>query len=456
MKVKELSRDGKGKITVEVAVDEAGVEKALSKIYRQVANEVNIPGFRKGKAPKRLLIARIGQEVFNKEACDLLVREGFEHAVTELMLEPLGVDVGEYSLEPGKPFVFSIDVEVPPDVELKRYKGVPVEKVPEEADEEMIKAEVDALRENYAKLEPTDGPLEPGLFAIIDYSATVDDKPFEGGTAEGALVELGGNQLLPGFEENLKGMDKGEQKQFELEFPKDYGSDEIKGKTAIFDVTIREIKNKILPEVDDDFAKELGKYETIAELRDDITERLNTKLSANAKKTYQNSVIERIVTESNVEVPEKMVDKFLDEDLEEQERAFTSRFPGGDFDSFLSWRNMDREMFKKEIRPSSEARAAGELVLAAVVKAENITVTEEEENEDIALMAEGMKQSPAKVRKLLVSRGNMPVLRKRITFRKAAELIVNEAEYTEAEKEEKKGKAKKASKTAAKTAKAKE
>ncbi|BCV20445.1 trigger factor [Moorella sp. Hama-1] len=412
---------GNHQVVLEVEVEASRVEKALNQAYRRLVKEVNIPGFRKGKAPRFILEQFIGKEPILNEAAEIVIPPAYEEAVAEHQLEPIDrPEVEIVKVEEGEPLVFKARVEVKPEVQLGPYTGLKVERPEVKVTEADIDAYLKRLQERYAELEVVeDGPAAAGDIVAIDFQGTVDGQPYPGLEGNNYPLELGSGTFIPGFEEQLVGGRLDEERTVTVTFPSDYHEENLAGKEAVFQVTIRGIKRKKLAPIDDEFAKDVSECETLADLRQDISRRLEDNQKQQIENAVRQAVITKAVDAATVDLPEVMVQRQIDSRIRELERNLQARKVT--LEEFL--KNTDRTMddLRKEFRPGAERDVKTELVLEAIAKAENIQPSQEEIDAEIVRMAKIFRQDADVVRKNL---GDLSVLKYDIMVKKAIDFLV--------------------------------
>jgi len=414
------------KVRIAARVPAAEVEAQLQTAARAFAGEMKVPGFRKGKVPPQLVLQRIGREAVMEEA----LREGlpgwYERAMIDSGVAPIGdpeLDMPEPPAE-GEPLEFTIEVGVRPAAELGDYKGIEVGRAEPEVPAEAIDAQLERMRESLAGLDPVERAATDGDFLLIDYAGSIDGEPFEGGSASDFLLELGSDTLIEGFNEQLAGSEAGEQRTVEVTFPADYGAEQLAGKDASFEVTVKEVREKRLPELDDDFAADNSDFDTLAELRADIESRLEHEAEHRIEHQFHDAAVDAAVANATIEVPDEIVAARATELWERVERSLQQR--GMDPATYLQIQGKDRDEAIADAREDAESGIRREAVLAAVAAAEEIEVSEEELLEALAPPA-GQKGKPEKLLKRIRAEGREPLLVEEIRLRKAAELIVDEA-----------------------------
>jgi len=430
----EKIEDNKIKLEVEVAAPD--VDTALGKAYRKVVKKVNLPGFRKGKVPRRILESRFGPEVLHEEALEELVPPAYEEALKEADIDPINQPEFELvQVEEGQPLLFNAIVEVIPEAELGQYKGLDAEQDEVEVDDLQVDNHIYMLREQNARLVPReDRAAQEGDMLLIDFTGYIDGEIFEGGEAEDYSLELGSQSFVPGFEEQLIGVNLNEETEVKVSFPEDYRNEELAGKEATFSVTIKQIKEKQLPELDDEFVKEVSEFETLDEMKADIKEKLLKNAEEQSKTKLEESLIEKVTEASSVDLPEVLVERQIDRMIGDMENYM--RQQGLGLDQFLELTGKNKEDLREENRPEAEKRTKANLVLDAIVKEEGITVDDSEVEEKIASIAESYNDKPERIKDILDKQGRLPVIKEEMRIRKAVDLIVDQANIQVVKKEE--------------------
>ncbi|MFP4979284.1 trigger factor [Paenibacillus sp. CN-4] len=421
---------------LEVEVDAERVSKALDQAFNKVVKKANVPGFRKGKVPRPIFESRFGVESLYQDAIDILLPEAYSEAVEQTDIFPVDrpeVDIEQFGK--GQSFKFKAKITVKPEVTLGEYKGleIPVRKA--EVTEEELSAELKRLQERHAELVVIDEqPAAEGDIAVIDFDGYVDGEAFEGGKAERYSLELGSNSFIPGFEEQVVGMATGDFKDVEVTFPETYHAENLAGKAATFKVKLHEIKRKQLPELDDEFAKDVSEFETLAEYKEDLKKQLESRKEAELKGERENAVVDKAASNAEVEIPDAMINS----EVENMVRDFDNRLrqQGMNMDMFLSFSGQTREDLETQMRGDAEKRVRNNLVLEVIAKQENIEVSEEEVNKELADMAEMYKRTPEEIRNILASNGSLGSLKEEISLRKTIEFLVENSKEVEAPAEE--------------------
>lgn len=448
MKLVKKETTATNTVKLTISIDSATFAEGVNKAYKKLVKNINIPGFRKGKAPKAIIEKYYGEGVFYEEAVNAVCPDAYEAAVKEAGIEP--VDRPEIDIESigkGEDLVITATVTVKPEVKLGEYKGVSVEKHVYETADADVERELEGARERNARISTVeDRPVAMGDLTTIDFEGFVDGVPFEGGKGEGYPLEIGSGQFIPGFEEALVGAELGKETDVNVTFPEEYHAEELKGKPAVFKVTVKEIKVKELPELDDDFAKDVSEFDTLAEYKASIKEKLD---KANADRTdaeFQNSVIEAVAEKCEVEIPECMVDQ----QIETIARDFDYRLSaqGLNLERYMQLTGMTPESFKEQFKAQAYSQVKCNLVLEAIAAAEKIEVTDADVDSEIENMATMYNMEADKIKSLL-GEGEMESMKKDICSRKAVELIADAAKAKKpsakktAEKAEEKAPAKK-------------
>jgi trigger factor len=416
------------RVEVEVEVPAADVEKAISRAARAMAKEMRLPGFRAGKAPSSLVIQRLGFGPVLQEAIRDALPEWYERALLDSGVSPIGdpsIDMSSMPEAEGEPLNFKFEVGVRPPAQLGTYKGLEVGKEEKEVPDEIVDTEVDRIREGFARLEQVERAGAEGDSLLIDFEGFVDDAAFQGGAAEDYLLALGSGQLIEGFEEQLVGAGAGEEREVKVTFPADYQAEHLAGKDAVFKVKVKEVREKVLPELDDDFASEASEFDTLEELRGDIREKVGTALGSRAEEDFRMAAIDAAVEAATVEVPDELATARATERWERMERQLAQR--GMDPNQFLQMQGKSRDELIEETKPDAEKELKREAVVTAIAEAEGIEVTEEEMIEALEHSAEHERTSPEKLLERLRENGRDALIREDLQARKAIELVADAA-----------------------------
>src|SRR6195952_1108801 len=423
--LKELP-DSRVEVQAEVAPDD--VQRAANRTARAMARELRLPGFRKGKAPPALVIQRMGFAAVLSEAIREALPEWYESALLDAGVTPIGdpdIDMVSTPEAEGEPLSFKFEVGVRPVAKLGEYKGLEVGKEEKEVDEEIIDTEVERIREGFARLEPVDRAAKEGDSVLIDFEGFVDGQPFQGGKADDYLLALGSNSLIDDFEDQLTGAKPGDEVDVEVTFPDEYQEPKLAGEDAVFNVKVKEVREKILPELDDDFASDASEFETLAELRADIAQKVGTALNSRAEEACPIRAIDAAVNAATVDVPDDLVTARATERWERMERQLAGR--GMDPNAFLQMQGKTREELIEESKPDAEKELKREAVVTAIAEAEEIEVTEEELVEALEHSAEHERTTPEKLLERLRQNGRDKMISEDIRARKAIELVAEAA-----------------------------
>ena len=420
----EKLENNTAKLTIEVEASK--FDKAIQKAYQKNKNKFNIPGFRKGKVPYAMVEKMYGAAVFYEDAANELISGAYAQAAEESGLEIVArPEINVTQIEKGKPFIFEAEVTTKPEVKLGKYKGIKVEKADVTVTDEEVAEELDKVKEQNARLVAADDKaVEDGDQTTIDFEGFVDGVAFEGGKGEDYPLTIGSHSFIDTFEEQLIGKKVGEEVEVNVTFPENYQAKELAGKPAMFKVTIKEIKVKEYPELDDDFAQDVSEFDTLDEYKEDIKKNLTEKKEKEAEAEKESKVIEAIVNDAEMDIPEKMVEAQAEQMLEEFAQNIAMQ--GISFEQYLQFTGATVDQMKEQVKPQAQARVESSLVLEAVVKAESIEATEEEVEEEIKEMAGRYNMEADKLKGLLTD-SDKENLKKDICARKAAKFVVDEA-----------------------------
>lgn len=412
------------KLTIEVSAEE--FEKALDKAYHKNKNRINVPGFRKGKASRAMIEKMFGAGIFYEDAANVLIPEAYDKAAEESGLDIVSrpeIDVTQ--MEKGKSFIFTAEVAVKPEVTLGDYKGVEIDKIDTTVTEEELNAEIDRVRDqNSRTVIVEDRPAQDGDITVIDFEGFVDGVAFEGGKDEDYPLTLGSHSFIDTFEEQLVGKNIGEEIEVNVTFPEDYQAKELAGKPAMFKVTIKEIKVKELPELDDDFAQDVSEFESLAEYKEDVKKTLSERKEAQAKNQKEEAVVAKIVENASMEIPEPMLNGQVRQMADDFAQRIQSQ--GLTVEQYFQFTGMDRNKFLETLKPQALKRIQSRLVLEAVAKAENIEASEEEIEKEIENMASMYQMEIEKV-KTLIGDAERKQIAEDVAVQKAVELVTGEA-----------------------------
>lgn len=418
LQVEKLEKN-MAKLTIEVPAEE--LEAAIEKAYQKNKGKIQIPGFRKGKVPRKMIEQLYGKEFFYEDAANALIPEAYEKAVEECedtIVSSPKVDVTQ--IEGGKPFIFTAEVALKPEVTLGKYKGVEVEKIDITVSDEEVDADLNQQRENNSRMVTVERAVADGDVAVIDFEGFVDDVAFEGGKGENYSLAIGSHSFIDNFEEQLIGKNAGEDVEVNVTFPEEYQAKELAGKPAVFKVSIKEVKEKQLPELDDEFASEVSDFETLAEYKEDIRKKLSEKKEQDAKNAKEDAVIEAIIAEAQMEIPDAMI--------ETQQRQMVDDFAqrlqmqGMNLDMYCQYTGQTPASMVESIKPQALKRIQSRLVLEAVAAAEKIEASEEDFDKEIEKMAASYQMEADKVREIMGEAGKKQIMED-LAVSKAADFV---------------------------------
>ncbi len=413
------------RLTIEVSAGE--LDKAIESAYQKNRNKISLPGFRKGKAPRKMLEQMYGKDLFYEDAANALIPDAYEKAYDECEEEIVsGPKVDVVQLEAGKPFIFTVEVALKPQVTLGQYKGVRVEKADAGVTEDEINAEIDREREkNSRTVDVTDRTVREGDVATIDFEGFVDGVAFEGGKGTDYPLTIGSHAFIPGFEEALVGAEVGKETDVNVTFPEDYQAEDLAGKPAVFKCTVTRLQEKQLPELDDDFVSEIsGESDTVEQYREEIRKKLAGRKEEEARAKKEEAVVDAIIADAQMEIPGPMVETQQRQMV--QEYAQRLQYQGISFEQYLQFTGMTSEQLMEQVKPQVMKRIQSRLVLEAVAAAENMSATEEEIEEELKKMGEAYQVEPDRVVELLGKDGRKQVSED-ICVRKAADFVVENA-----------------------------
>ncbi len=422
--VERVENEATLKITAPAAEVNAGYKKAVQKI----ADQANIPGFRKGKAPRAIIEMHYGKEAVKQEAFELVANKAYSEALDQEKLIPVSdPKVEESTFEEGKDMELTIKVTLKPEPELGEYKGLHVEKKEVEVTDEQVDAQIKDMMGRDAKMVVAEegAVIEKGDFAIIDFAGTVDGEPFSGGEGKGYPLEVGSNSFIPGFEDQLVGLSKGDSTDVEVTFPEDYFVKDLAGKEAIFKVNIQDVKRKELPELNDEYVASKTDFKTVEELRANYKERMQKAAEANAKAEYEHELIDLAVANAKFSVPEIMIEDKISQMVEEMKISLESRKMS--LDMYMQYTGLDMAKIRENQRPVAEENVKTDLVLDAIAKAEDIQVDMADVDAEIAAISAQHGASPEEVKKIIKGNGTMGLLLANILRRKAAHVVIDSA-----------------------------
>ncbi|MCI6017688.1 MAG: trigger factor [Clostridiales bacterium] len=384
----EVLEKNMAKLTITVPAEK--FEEAITKAYNKNKKQFAIPGFRKGKVPQKMIEKMYGAGVFYEDAANMLMPEAYAQAAEESELKIVSrptVDVTQ--IEKGKDFIFTAEVATKPEAVLGQYKGIEVEAIPVEVTDEEVDAEIKKTQEQQSREVVVERPAENGDTVVIDYTGTVDGVAFEGGSATGYSLVLGSNSFIPGFEDQLVGAAAGSEVEVNVTFPEDYHAEDLAGKAAVFACTVHEVKTKEYPEIDDEFAQDVSEFDTLAEYKEDVKKTLTEKKEASAKAEKQQKVMDKIIENATIEIPDPMVDTQAENMVDEYAQRLA--YQGLSLEQYFQFTGLDAEKLKEQLKPQALKNIQSRLVLEAVIKAENIEVSDEDVQAEIDKMKEAYK-----------------------------------------------------------------
>ena len=423
LQVEKLEKN-MAKLTIEASAED--FEKAIQKVYLKARGRINLPGFRKGKAPRKLIEKMYGTGVFYEDAANDLIPTAYAEALKDCDLEIVSrPEINVTQIESGKPFIFTAEVAVKPEVTLGEYKGVEVEKSNVEVTDEDINKEVDKERENNSRtIDVDDRAVESGDIIKLDFDGSVDGVPFAGGKAENYTLTIGSGSFIPGFEDQLIDTKIGEDKDVTVTFPEDYHEKSLAGKEAVFKCKVNAITVKELPDADDEFASEVSEFETLAEYKEDIKKKLTEKKEKEARAKKEAQAVEKAVENATMEIPDAMIDTQVQSMMEDFARRMQSQ--GLSLEQYFQFTGMDAKKMHDQMKPEALKRIQNSLVLEAVAKAENIEISDEKVDEEIAKMAEAYKMEVEKL-KGIIGDSERDQMKKDLAVQAAADLIADAA-----------------------------
>ena len=454
MKSKVEKTKNANEVKLEVTIESSKFEDAIKKVYFKSAKYFNIPGFRKGKAPIQIVEKYYGKEIFYEDAFNEIAPEELEKAVEENKLEVVSrpeIDIKQ--IEKGKDLIFTATMQIKPEVELGKYKGIELEKVEYTVSEDDIEHELGHMQEHNARIITVDErPVENGDITTIDFEGFVDGKAFEGGKAEKHELEIGSNQFIPGFEEQIIGMKIDEEKEIKVKFPDEYFSKDLAGKDATFKVKLHEIKKKELPELDDEFAKDVSEFDTLKELKEDIKEKKQKQYDERAKYEIEDNAMKQVVESMKIDIPSGMIELEIDNMLKDMEQRLS--YQGMNFDQYLQMMGKTKEDARKEYEPQAIDAIKSRMAIEKVAELENIDASDEEIHKKLEEMAKNYGRD---VKEFEGNENIKNYIATGVKTEKALEFIVDNAKIKPAKKAKKEDKKeeKKADNKTAKTAKSK-
>lgn len=423
-KVEQLEEKNMVKLVIEASAEE--FEAGLNAAYNKNKNKISVPGFRKGKAPRKMIEQLYGSQIFFEDAANEIIPDAYADAAKESGLDIVSQPkVSIEQLEAGKPFIFAAEVAVRPEVELGEYKGVEVTKADAEVTDADVEEELKKVQDqNSRTVSVEDRAVKDGDMTVIDFEGFIDGEAFEGGKGENYPLTIGSHSFIDTFEEQMIGMNIGEEKELNVTFPEDYHAENLKGKPATFKVTVKEIKEKQLPELDDDFAQDVSDFDTLAEYKDDLKKKIAERKESEAKAKKESEAIEKVVEAAKMDIPQAMIDTQVNRMLEDF--AMRLQQQGLSVEQYFQYTGMTADKIMEEMKPEAVKRIKNSLVLEAVAKAENIEVSEEEFEAELQKMADMYKMEIEKIKEFMQA-AEAKQMKDDIAIQKAVELIVSSA-----------------------------
>ena len=412
------------KLTIEVSAAE--FEKALEDAFLKNKNKISVPGFRKGKVPRQMVEKMYGKEVFYEDAANALIPDAYEKALEECEEDIVSSPKIEVTkIEAGKPFVFTATVALKPEVKLGKYKGVKVDKIDVAVTDEEVDAEINKeLEKNARNITVEDRAVKDGDITTLDFEGFVDGVAFDGGKGENYPLTIGSGAFIPGVEEQLVGAEIGKEVEVKVTFPEDYQAENLKGKDAVFKCTVKEIKEKQLPALDDEFASEVSEFDTLAEYKEDVKKNLAEKKEKDAKNAKENAAVQAAVEVSEMEIPEAMLETQQRQMIDEFAQRITMQ--GLSMEQYFQFTGTNYQQMLEQVKPQAEERIKSRLVLEAIAAAENLEATEEEYEKELETMASVYQMELDKVKELMGEKEKKNIMQD-LAVRKAAEFVADNA-----------------------------
>ena len=423
LQVEKLEKN-MAKLTIEASAED--LEKAIEKAYQKQKSQISIPGFRKGKVPRQMVEKMYGKEVFYEDAANALIPDAYEKALEECEEDIVSSPKIEVTqIEAGKPFVFTATVALKPEVKLGKYKGVKVDKIDVAVTDEEVDAEINKeLEKNARNITVEDRAVKDGDITTLDFEGFVDGVAFDGGKGENYPLTIGSGAFIPGFEEQLVGAEIGKEVEVKVTFPEDYQAENLKGKDAVFKCTVKEIKEKQLPALDDEFASEVSEFDTLAEYKEDVKKNLAEKKEKDAKNAKENAAVQAAVEVSEMEIPEAMLETQQRQMIDEFAQRITMQ--GLSMEQYFQFTGTNYQQMLEQVKPQAEERIKSRLVLEAIAAVENLEATEEEYEKELETMASVYQMELDKVKELMGEKEKKNIMQD-LAVRKAAEFVADNA-----------------------------
>ena len=398
LQVEKLEKN-MAKLTIEVPASD--LEKALQSAYKKQKNKISLPGFRKGKVPRQMIEKMYGAEIFFDDAANEIIPKAYADAYDECELEIVSrPEINIVQIEKGKPFIFTAEVATKPEVTLGEYKGLEVDKVSTRVTQKEVEAKIEEEAEKNARtVTVEDRAVQDGDEVVLDFEGFVDGEAFEGGKGENYPLTIGSGSFIPGFEEQLVGAEAEKEVEVKVTFPEDYHAEELKGKEAVFKCTVHEIKAKELPEIDDEFAAEVSEFDTLDEYKADVKAKIKEQKATDGKRKQEDQAVEQAIKNASYEIPDAMVDTQISQMANDFAQRIQSQ--GLTMEQYYQFTGMTEEKMNEEFKPQAVKRIETRLVLEAIAKAENIEISDEKLDEEIAKMAEAYKMEADKLKEFM-------------------------------------------------------
>lgn len=423
----KMEKIEKNTVELEITVDSEKFSAAVAKVAKDLAKKVNIPGFRKGKAPRSIIERQVGTQTLYNEAVEDVIGPAYAEAVNETAIEPVDrPEVDLVQIEEGKDLIFKAKVTVKPEVELGDYKGLNIEKTAASVTDEDVEADLKRKQEQYAKVVTfeEEGTVENKDTLTIDFVGSVDGVPFEGGTAEGYELTVGSGAFIPGFEEQLIGAKIGQEVDVNVTFPEEYHVADLKGKEALFKVKVHKIKRKEIAPIDNEFVKDVSDFETLDELKADVRDKLMKAAEQTAENEYRNAIVAKAVENASVEIPEAMINNRVDGMVRDLEQNLSAQ--GLDLETYFHYIGTSEQEMREKFRPQASENVKTELVIEAIGKAEGIQVTEDEVNNELGKLAERYQTEAENLKQALVARGELNLYTQSLVSEKTVNFLVEQ------------------------------
>lgn len=431
MKLTGVEKQEKSMVMLSVTVEKEEFEKACEKAYHQSVKKINVPGFRKGKAPRKMIEKLYGAEIFHEDAMNACYPAAYESAVAEAGIDPVGYPhLSDYKVEDGV-FTFKALVAVYPEVTIKNYKGIEAEKAEVSVSDGEVDTEIDHLAERNARIVTVDRPVQNGDTLQFDFEGFVDGKPFDGGKAENYSLKIGSGMFIPGFEDQLVGKKAGEECDVEVTFPEDYQAAELAGKPAVFKCKLHEVKESQKPELDDEFAKDVSEFDTLAELKADVKAKILESKQNQADSAFEEALLSKMIEGLEGDIPEDMFERQLDRVVEDF--GYRMQAQGIDLNTYLKMNNMEPATFRNLFREQAVRQVKIRLSLETIAKLESVEISEEDINAEYGRLAEQYKMEVERIRGMIAEKD----LKSDLETQKALEIVKSSAKAVAPKKEEK-------------------